>query len=292
MTVRAMVSKKICLFVLLIFTVLVLSSCSGSIQTFKYSYEMSEFLGRGLWNLLSKEGAFEAQLIVYGQKIRIVDKNGNESYLTIKEQDFQNGKIVTEEGREFLTLKSGNIKEGDQEYRKVEDVVESNADKIYDEAIKIYRTKRGNSFFGEENRDKESYANATEIIEILETLPDDYIRFGKQTKEKAITLIKNVRDSSFVGKWEYTEWDDRSSYIFRVDIHSSFRAAKTGYGDYEYFDGELWLIQNCYTMDGEYFWTPESGTEIPFTGTSKFMMKDGNLTVIDNGYAWTAHRYE
>lgn len=52
-----------------------------------------------------------------------------------------------------------------------------------------------------------------------------------------------------------------------------------------------YVISNTGAVDGEYFWTPESGTKIPFDGSSKFKMKDGNLVVIDGGYAWTAYRY-
>ncbi len=273
--------------------IFLLAGCSNSTQTYKYEHEMTDAVCGNHWNLSTAQGNFDKQMSVYYKHIRLVDSDGNETYLTIQEWDYKNGKIITDDGREFVIIKSGNIREEKQEYKKTEDIVESTGDKIYDKAIDLYRKNGSISFYGrQDDRDNKNYSIASEIIDILETLPDGYIRYGEQSKQEAIQLVKNVRDSLFPGDWEYKEWDDYGSYIFRVSIHSNLRAQSTRYGSkHDVFYGELWLTQDCYTTDGEYFWTPESGTKIPFDGNSKFKMKDGNLVVIDGGYAWTAYRY-
>lgn len=284
--------KRISLLFMCAAIMVFLTACSNGVQTYKYSIDMSEDIAGKHWNLYSAQGSFEKQLSVYGNKIKLVDSEGNDTYLTIKEWDYKNGKLITDDSREFVVLKSGNIKEEKLEYKKTEDVVDSVGDKIYEQALDLYRKNSGISFYGRhDDLENKNYSIASEIIEILETLPDDYNRYGEQSKQQAISLIKNVIDSQFPGVWEYTEWDDYGSYIFRCKIHSSLSKKKIRYGNYECFDGELWLIKDCYTMDGEYFWTPESGTSIPFGGNSKYSMKDGNLVVVDGGYAWTAHRY-
>lgn len=279
--------------VLLISIFFLVKSSFPSAQSFDYEHVMIAAVSGKHWNLSSDQGAFEKQLSVYGNKARFVDNEGNDTYLSIKEWNYKNGKFVTDDGTEFEFMKSGDIREGKKEYKKADEVIESNGDKIFDQALNLYVKYHGRfTFFGENDEsEKKWHDNATEIISLLETLPDNYSRDGLQTKQDAITLIRNVIDSPFAGKWEYTEWNDYSSYIFRCTFHSSLRTKDTGYDDHKYFYGELWLIQDCYTMDGEYFYTPERGTNIPLTGNLKYKIKDGNLVVIDGGYAWTAHRY-